>query len=181
MAGLPQGGVAYTGILCPLGMLWIAVGPRGLVRVDAFTDEVSFCYQVEREGWGIPEYRPEELGSVAGQFVDYFGGRRRRLDLAADLGRARPFQRAVLEAVLAVPYGAVRSYREIACAVDKPGATRAVGAAVATNPVSIVVPCHRIVRHDGTAGEYALRALGRCGVQYKLMLLRLEGVDLVAR
>lgn len=173
---LPFSGVVYTSVLSPLGMVWIAAGSRGLVRVDFFCDEAAFCHAVERDGRGIAEYAPDALAEAVRQLTEYFEGRRTAFDLPIDLSGVTGFQRAVLEAVFMVPYGEVASYRDVAYNVGKPGAMRAVGAAVATNPMGLVIPCHRIVRSDGTAGEYAVRTVGSCGVHYKLMLLALEGV-----
>jgi methylated-DNA-[protein]-cysteine S-methyltransferase len=179
---LPSSGIIYTGMLSPLGMLWVAAGPRGLVRLDCFSDEVEFCHELERAGGGTPrgypEYDSRRLAGVVDQLTEYFEGRRRVFDLPVDLSAVTGFQRSVLEGVLSVPCGQVQSYGDIARRAGKPGGARAVGAAVATNPIGIVVPCHRIVRSDGTPGEYAIRAVGSCGSQYKLLLLRLEGTRL---
>jgi methylated-DNA-[protein]-cysteine S-methyltransferase len=162
-------------MLSPLGTLWIAAGPQGLVRVDTFVDEVAFCHAIERDGYGIPRFAPAELDGITARFEEYFAGRRTDFDLPIDLGRQTPFRRAVLEAVHSVPYGEVQSYQDIAYRVGKPAAARAVAGVVATSPMSLVIPCHRIIRSDGTAGEYAVRTLGACGAHYKVMLLSLEG------
>jgi methylated-DNA-[protein]-cysteine S-methyltransferase len=173
---LPSQGVLYTAMLSPLGTLWIAAGPQGLVRVDSFVDEVAFCHAIERDGYGIPCLAPPELDGITAQFEEYFAGRRTAFALPIDLSRETPFRRAVLEAVLSVPFGVVQSYQDIAFSVGKPAAARAVAGVVATSPISLVIPCHRIIRSDGTAGEYAVRTLGSCGAHYKLMLLSLEGL-----
>ena len=169
--------IAYTAIPSPLGTMWIAAGPRGLLHAESFMDELEFCCAVERDGFGTPQRLPDSLDGIARELAEYFEGRRTVFEMPLDLSGLTPFRRAVLEAVAAVPYGTVQSYQDIAFRVGKPGATRAVGCAVATNPISIVIPCHRIIRADGTPGEYALRTLGRRGVVYKLMLLELEGVS----
>ena len=159
----------------PLGTLWIAATEQGVVRVDFCTDELDLCCGIERGGM-VPRFLPGALEGVVSQFGEYFEGRRTTFDLEVDLRGISGFQRAVLDAVRTVPYGAVRSYSEIAWRVGKPGAARAVGTAVAVNPVALVIPCHRIIRSDGKPGEYARRALGSRGVRYKLLLLGLEGV-----
>ena len=176
MVQLPSHDILYTAMLSPLGTLWIAAGPQGLVRVDSFVDEVAFCHAIERVGVGIPHFAPAQLDGITAQFEEYFAGRRTDFDLPIDLSRQTPFRRAVLEAVLSVPYGVVQSYQDIAFSVGKPAAVRAVAGVVATSPISLVIPCHRIIRSDGTAGEYAVRTLGSCGAHYKLMLLSLEGL-----
>ena len=173
---LPVKGIWYTCMLSPLGLLWVAAGSRGLLRVSSFTDEVSFCFELESSLGRAPRAMSRGLSWVVRQFDQYFAGQRVSFDLPLDLKGMTPFQRAALEAVKDVPYGAVASYGEIASRVGKPGAARAVGAAVAANPLSIVIPCHRVVRSDGTLGEYAYRTLGACGPHFKQQLLALEGV-----
>jgi methylated-DNA-[protein]-cysteine S-methyltransferase len=169
--------ITYTSIPSPLGTLWIAAGPKGLVAVDFAHDEVAFSFSVEGRGLGAPIYTENGLGGITEQLVQYFTGTRTTFDVAVDLSGLSAFQRAVLEAVRAVPWGEVRSYRDIARTVGKPSAARAVGSAVATNPISLVIPCHRIIRSDGTPGEYARRTLGSRGVERKLRLLTIEGIE----
>lgn len=113
---------------------------------------------------------------MALQFEEYFAGSRRVFDLDVDLTEMTPFQRTVLEAVMAVPWGEVRSYRDIAEAIGNPLAARAVGGALAACPASIVIPCHRIIKSDGSAGQYGLQPEGNRGTTKKLLLLALEGV-----
>lgn len=173
---LPAGGIWYTCMLSPLGLLWIAASPRGLLRVSSFTDEVSFCFELESSLRCAPRRTARGLLWAVRQLREYFAGQRVSFDLPLDLPGMRPFQRMALEAVKDVPYGAVTSYGEIAARAGKPGAAREVGAAVAANPLSIVIPCHRIVRSDGSLGEYAYRTLGACGPHFKQLLLALEGV-----
>jgi methylated-DNA-[protein]-cysteine S-methyltransferase len=170
--------IAYSSMSSPLGTLWLAAGDRGLVGVSSFVDELSFCLEMERLTRKTPQWTPEALSDVVKQLEDYFAGCRRVFDLELDLSGCTAFQRAVLGAVRNVPYGAVASYQDIAKMIGKPRAMRAVGGAVAMNPVSLVVPCHRIIRSDGTPGEYAVHTLGRRGVRYKVLLLALEGVEL---
>lgn len=164
--------IAYGSIDSPVGTLWIAVGHRGLAAVSFGVDEALFCHQVTRGAGAWPNYCPGGLDGVDDQLAEYFDGQRTSFDIPLDLGRLSAFQRSVLEAVHAVPYGTVQSYADIAWAVGKPGAARAAGSALAINPISIVIPCHRIIRSDGTLGEY-----GPSGVKYKLLLLALEGVE----
>jgi O-6-methylguanine DNA methyltransferase len=102
------------------------------------------------------------------QLAEYLGGRRTFFTVPLDLGDLPDFQAQVLELVLAVPFGQRTSYAHIAQRIGHPRAARAVGNAVATNPVPILVPCHRVVRLDGTWGHYAF------GGDLKTSLLRLE-------
>ncbi len=98
----------------------------------------------------------------------YLAGRLRSFSVPCDLKELSPFTRAVLRTAAEIPYGEVRSYRWVAEQAERPGATRAVGNALARNPIPIVIPCHRVVRSDGGLGGYSL------GLKWKRRLLRLE-------
>lgn len=101
------------------------------------------------------------------QILEFLEGKRRAFDLPLDL-RTTPFQRAVYEALLAIPYGETRTYGEIARAVGAPRAVRAVGAANGANPLPLVVPCHRVIAHGGKLGGYG------GGLALKRRLLAME-------
>jgi len=108
-------------------------------------------------------------GHAAGrELSSYFSGRLRSFSARCDLGGLPPFTRAVLKITARIPYGEVRSYRWVAERLGKPKAMRAVGNALARNPIPIIIPCHRVVRSDGTLGGYAL------GLNWKRRLLVLE-------
>ena len=105
------------------------------------------------------------------QLVEYFAGKRREFDLElAPYGTA--FQLRVWRALRDIPYGAVRNYGDVARAIGQPGAARAVGGAVGSNPLPIVIPCHRVIASDGTIGGYS------GGLAIKHRLLALEGAEL---
>jgi methylated-DNA-[protein]-cysteine S-methyltransferase len=161
----------------PVGPLWVASSDVGVAMASFGIDEVVFCHELEIAGYD-PEYDPVGVEPVVVELEEFFRGERTSFDLAVDLDRLPPFQREVLRAVAEVPYGMVRSYRDIAEAVGCPRAARAVGTAVAGNPVTFFIPCHRIVRSDGTLGEYGVRMWGRRGAEYKRTLLGREGVHL---
>jgi methylated-DNA-[protein]-cysteine S-methyltransferase len=108
------------------------------------------------------------LDPLARELDDYFAGRRHGFDVPLDLRLARGFRLAVLRHLSEIPYGSTESYAEVAVASGSPKAVRAVGSACATNPLPIVVPCHRVVRSDGSLGGY----LG--GLPTKQRLLALE-------
>jgi O-6-methylguanine DNA methyltransferase len=114
------------------------------------------------------EEAPDLLRSYTKQLDEYFSGRRREFTFPLDL-RGTDFQLACWQALLAIPYGETRSYADIARAVDKPNAFRAVGMANNRNPVAIVVPCHRVIASDGTLCGYG------GGLDVKRKLLELEG------
>lgn len=108
---------------------------------------------------------------AAGELEEYFRGRRRSFSVQPDLSGLAPFQRSVLEATAAVPPGAVVTYGEIARRIGRPRAVRAVGTALARNPVPLIVPCHRVLPAGGRLGNYS-----GGGPEVKRWLLELEGV-----
>ena len=120
--------------------------------------------------WPEAPTHPVLLEAVA-QLRDYFAGRRTQFELPLDLHGGTAFQQSVWQALLAIPAGATASYGDIGQRLGRPSAMRAVGAAVGRNPVSIVVPCHRVVGRDGSLTGYA-GGLGR-----KRALLELERAD----
>ena len=111
--------------------------------------------------------QPAALAGALTQLTEYFAGQRQVFDLPLDL-RGTPFQQRVWQAVLVVPYGETRTYGQIAVAIGKPAAARAVGAANGRNPISIVVPCHRVIGASGSLTGYA------GGLERKRLLLELE-------
>ncbi len=162
--------VAYRIIDSPVGGLLLAATSEGLVRV-AFDceDHDSVLARL------AVQISPRILGSsgrldaVARQLDEYFAGRRRRFEVAVDLRLARGFRRTVLDHLVEIPYGSTASYASIAAFSGSPAAVRAVGTACGHNPVPVVIPCHRVVRSDGTIGQY----LG--GTEAKHTLLAIEG------
>jgi len=161
--------VAYRTIATPVGELLLAGTERGLVRV-AFPrqghDEVlaSLAQTVSPRILRAPG----RLDQASRQLGEYFDGRRTVFDLPLDFRLATGFRRAVLAHLPAIPYGRTESYAQVAAATGSPKAVRAVGTACARNPLPVVVPCHRVVRSDGTAGGYA------GGPDAKHVLLTLE-------
>ena len=109
------------------------------------------------------------LRQARGQLLEYLAGRRKVFDLRLDLSAGTAFQRRVWEALQAIPYGGLWSYRGLATRVGGVQYARAVGGAVGANPLPIVVPCHRVVAHDATIGGFS------CGLPAKRRLLALEG------
>jgi len=111
---------------------------------------------------------PARLDAAARELDEYFAGRRSRFDLPLDFRLSRGFRRAVLSHLNEIGYGTTASYAAVAAAAGNPKAVRAAATACATNPLPLVVPCHRVVRSDGTIGGYA------GGVDVKKALLALE-------
>jgi methylated-DNA-[protein]-cysteine S-methyltransferase len=161
--------VAYRTVDTPIGPLLIASTPAGLVRL-AFALENHDRVLASLAARISPRVllAPGRLDPVARQLDEYFSGRRKQFDLPVDLQLASGFRRAVLELLLGVGYGVTATYSSLAAASGSPRAIRAVGSACATNPIPIVVPCHRVVRSDGTIGQYG------GGTEVKRTLLRLE-------
>lgn len=162
--------VAYRTMDSPLGSLLLAATPAGLVRV-AFEGENHDDVLMELSKAISPRILRSSRGvdDVARQLDEYFAGRRRVFEVPVDLQLSKGFRRAVLTHLLDIPYGVTESYTVVARSAGNPGAVRAAGSACATNPIPLVVPCHRVVRSDGTFGQY------RGGTEAKHLLLALEG------
>jgi methylated-DNA-[protein]-cysteine S-methyltransferase len=163
--------VAYRVVDTPLGKLLLAATERGLVRVayEREGHDAVLALLTERLSPRILE-APARLGEAARQVEEYFAGRRTSFDVPLDLSLSAGFRRTVLQHLSDIGYGRTESYAEVARAVGNPRAVRAVGSACATNPLPVVVPCHRVLRSDGSLGGY----IG--GLDAKASLLRLEAV-----
>lgn len=165
--------IAYDQLeVSPLGPLWLALGPHGLLAVEYGGREADLLRYLDKSRPGQPRRRdPAALAEVKQQLAAYLNGERQAFGLAVDLSGLTEFQQRVLQAARQVPRGQVSTYSQIAKRLGKPGAVRAVGQALRRNPVPIVVPCHRVVAADGSLGGYG----GEMGSQRKIALLRLEG------
>jgi methylated-DNA-[protein]-cysteine S-methyltransferase len=162
--------VAYAGVDTPFGRLLVAATPRGLVHVSfpELPSDAVLEGLAERLSPRILE-APERLDEVRRELDEYFEGKRRRFNLPLDWSLTRGFRRSVLRATARIDYGQVRSYAEIAERAGSPRAVRAAGNALGSNPIPVVVPCHRVVRTGGALGGYG------GGLERKEYLLRLEG------
>jgi methylated-DNA-[protein]-cysteine S-methyltransferase len=164
--------VAYRAVDSPVGSLLIAATPVGLVRLafgreghDAVLQNLS-----DRVSSRLL-HAPARLDAVAHQLDEYFSGRRHSFDVPLDWQLSKGFRRTVLgHLAVDIDYGTTASYGTLARLSGSPKAVRAVGTTCATNPIPVVVPCHRVVRADGTLGGY------RGGPAAKRALLDLEGV-----
>ena len=161
--------VAYAELDSPLGPLTVFVTPRGLVRVGygAAQDEVG---EVADRLSPRMLAAPERTDDVRRELDDYFAGRRQSFDLPLDWSLVRGFAGNVLQATARIPFGSVSTYREVASDAGSPRAYRAAGNALGSNPIPIVVPCHRVLHSGGGLGGYT------GGLDRKRFLLRLEGV-----
>lgn len=152
----------------PVGPLLLAATPRGLVRVG-FGGEEGVLDELAAAVSPRVVHLPSRLDGVRRQLDEYFAGDRRHFDVDLDRQLSHGYRRTVLEALSAVPYGETVSYKDLAERTGKPKASRAVGSAMATNPIPIVVPCHRVLLTGGALGGYG------GGIATKVWLLRLEG------
>jgi methylated-DNA-[protein]-cysteine S-methyltransferase len=164
--------VAVSTVESPVGDLLVAVSGQGLVRL-AFDPVHVLDDLAARISPRVVE-APARLDPVRRELDEYFEGRRREFDIAVDLSLASGFRREVLEATARIPAGHVTTYGALAAQVGKPRAARAVGNAVGSNPVAIVVPCHRVVPAGGGVGNYG------GGPERKAFLLDLEHARLDA-
>jgi methylated-DNA-[protein]-cysteine S-methyltransferase len=161
--------VAYRTMDSPYGTVLLAATDHGLVRV-AFELE-GFAEVLQDLADAISPrilLAPRRLDDAARQLDEYFVGRRQTFELSLDLVLAKGFRRSVLEYLPHLAYGTTASYGSVAAAVHHPKAARAVGTACATNPLPLIIPCHRVIKHDGTVGSYL------AGASVKRQLLALE-------
>ena len=156
----------------PVGRLLLAATTEGLVRVAYESEGHDRVLQdlATRIGPRVLE-APAALGDAARQVDEYFAGDRRVFDLRLDWRLTAGFREAVLRNLPRIGFGATATYAAVASLAGRPRAVRAVGTACATNPLPVVVPCHRVVRSDGGLGGY----LG--GTEAKRLLLSLEGME----
>ena len=165
--------LVYDAVPSPVGPLVLVVSATGLRGLH-----IGDVADVHAAWGGTPGRGPardiQAVRPFAQQLAEYFVGSRRVFDLPLDLSGVRPFGQAVLRAALEIRFGSVASYREIAAQLGTPSAARAVGGALARNPIPIIVPCHRVLRSDGSLAGYV------GGSAVKRFLLRHEGVLLVA-
>lgn len=153
-----------------LAPIWAAVTGRGVWAAAYGMEEVDFLAEAHRRGPAKFVYDADKVAPVLKQMEEFLRGKRRRFEVKVDWGGMTEFQVAVRKAVMAVPYGSTASYGDIAAAVGKPQAPRAVGGVQATNPISFIIPCHRIIGADGSLHGYG----GFGGLKTKAWLLELE-------
>jgi methylated-DNA-[protein]-cysteine S-methyltransferase len=163
-------GIAYAVLDSPIGDLLVASTRQGLVRIGlpaedpgAVLDELASRLSLE-----LAE-SPRRVAAPRRELDEYFAGTRRRFTLPLDWAEARGFRRRALEAMSRLPFGETVTYKELATRAGNPRAARAAGHACATNPIPIVVPCHRVIGSDGSLHGYT------GGLQVKEFLLELEG------
>ncbi len=155
-----------------LGPIWVAVSAAGLAAVLMKATEAEMRAYLQPAPAIVDRRRTEEALS---QIVAYLDGQRQAFDLPIDWSVMAPFQAQVLRLVCAIPYGQTRTYGAIAAELEMSNGARAVGRANATNPMPLVIPCHRVLGSDGRLHGYG----GPGGVVTKAWLLQLEGSRLL--
>jgi methylated-DNA-[protein]-cysteine S-methyltransferase len=162
--------VAYGFADSPFGRLMVAVTPRGLVRLDYPDRDLDESLQ-ELASELSPRIleAPKATDQVRRELDEYFAGTRREFSVPVDMSPLLGFRRRVLEQTARIPYGSVSTYAEVAQRAGSPRGMRAAGNALGSNPIPIVVPCHRVLRSGGGLGGYT------GGLDRKVTLLQLEG------
>ena len=156
----------------PLGDLWLACSARGLVALKWENEGEKLLHYITQRLKAEVEENPRRLALAASEMREYLSGRRKRFSIQIDWSTLRSFQREALLATYAIPYGQTTTYGELAQQLGRPRSARAIGRAEATNPMPIVIPCHRVLGADGK-----LRGYGG-GLEIKKWLLQLEGAVL---
>jgi methylated-DNA-[protein]-cysteine S-methyltransferase len=173
ITGKKEEELAYSTAESPFGPLLVVVSPKGLVRVGFPEDDVDD--QLERLAADITPRiveDPRRLQDVTSQLDRYFEGKLTAFEIPIDWASVAGFRRRVLVATARIPYGSVATYTQMAQKAGSPKASRAAGSALGSNPVPIVVPCHRVLRTGGNLGGYG------GGLDRKRFLLQLEGAIL---
>jgi methylated-DNA-[protein]-cysteine S-methyltransferase len=168
-----KGKIVYYGYAprTRVGPLFVAVNDRGVVALDFGLSEQEFVARVSHRAKATLIRSDDVAAAALKQVQEYLAGRRTKFDLPLDMSAMSEFQRRVLTIALKIPRGKYLTYGDVAKAIGKPQASRAVGQALGHNPVPIVIPCHRVLGSDGSLHGYS----GGGGIQTKAWLLRLEG------
>jgi methylated-DNA-[protein]-cysteine S-methyltransferase len=162
--------IAYTTIDSPLGRLLLAATEHGLARVAFEREDLDGVLEKLAARISSRILRaPRRLDPAARELDEYFARKRKRFTIEVDFTLSRGFRLTVQHYLHGIDYGHTRSYKQVAADVGNPQAVRAVGTACSTNPLPVVVPCHRVLRSDGGLGGY----IG--GLDAKAALLELEG------
>jgi methylated-DNA-[protein]-cysteine S-methyltransferase len=160
---------AIAALTTPLGRMIIAVGKKGMRMVTG-----GHMRSSKHRGSKPDPKEAKELARAVKELREYFLGKRKHFTVRVDLSQGTPFQQKVWRELQKIQYGKVVSYGELARRIGKPGCARAVGQAVGSNPVGIIVPCHRVIAANGKIGGWS----GSGGIAGKKALLQLEGAKL---
>ena len=164
-----EGVVSYTTFKNRFGLTGLASSQRGLIRLANNIPNEKAFESILVKGLGFQINKdPKHFDILIKQFQKYFIGELKSFEFPLDLRLGTTFQQKVWKALLTIPYGATRSYKWLAQSIKVPNSTRAVGNANGQNPLSIIIPCHRVIRENGELGGYT------GGIQVKRKLLQLE-------
>jgi methylated-DNA-[protein]-cysteine S-methyltransferase len=164
--------IFYDGLKdSPVGQIFIAVDDQGVVAIKIDLSESEFISQLEQKYKTAIIRSPDKTADAIAQLQDYFDGKRSSFSLNINFKDLTQFQQKVLRATLEIPHGEITTYGEIARRLGKVRLARAVGQALARNPIPIVIPCHRVLSADGSLHGYS----GGKGLETKGQLLQLEG------
>lgn len=161
--------IQWSSTPSPLGEVYFAVNAIGLCSLDFGVSQEQFVNHLDP--LARTEENPQALAHYIQEISEYFQGQRQHFTLPVDLSGMTPFQRRVLDVALSIPAGDVWTYGEVARRIGNPKASRAVGRALGSNPVPIVVPCHRVIASDGSLTGYSAGG----GIASKKWLLQMEG------
>jgi O-6-methylguanine DNA methyltransferase len=173
--------VHVASVDAPWGATLVAAWDRGVVACESTVPFEPFVERLQRRlRADVVQTRHAVLDRAVAQLEEFLADRRRAFDLPIDLSDRPAWDQAVLRAVGDVPWGTVASYAQIARALDRPGAARATGGAIARSPIGIIVPCHRIITANGTLGGYGVDGFGSRidHLRLKRELLLREGIDI---
>jgi methylated-DNA-[protein]-cysteine S-methyltransferase len=154
----------------PLGIIWVATSQNGLSAIGYPTTQDEFTHRLQKRHSARIEFSSEKVQEAVTQLCEYAAGKRMEFDLPIDWSVLNKFQQKVLKITFDIPYGETRTYKEIAIETGNPHAARAVGRAQATNPMPIVIPCHRVVGSDSKMHGYGAGE----GIRTKVWLLEHE-------
>ena len=164
--------INYTVFKNPIGLTGLIASSNGLLRlINKLPTEKSIEKHLVQLTHGKITKKPSEFKDLINQFSKYFDGNLKSFDFPLDLSLGTPFQQKVWKKLITIPYGKTRSYKWLASSIKNPQASRAVGNANGKNPLSIIIPCHRVVRENGELGGYT------GGINIKRYLLDLEQVN----
>jgi methylated-DNA-[protein]-cysteine S-methyltransferase len=154
----------------PIGPLWVALSDMGVMLIDWSMEQSEFTHKLIKCFNMNAVYDKTRTEEPLHQLSEYLVGIRRQFNLSLDLTRLSQFQSQVLQLTLDIPYGQTSTYKKIAARIGNPHAARAVGRVEATNPIPLVIPCHRVIGSDGGLHGYG----GPGGINLKSWLLKLE-------
>ena len=161
--------ISYTVFKNPVGLTGLISSSDGLIRlINNLVDEKSIEKHLTQLTNGDISKKASHFKDLIKQFSLYFDGKLKKFDHPLDLRLGTPFQQKVWKKLLTIPYGKTHSYKWLAQSIKNPKASRAVGNANGKNPLSIIIPCHRVVKGNGDMGGYT------GGVSIKRLLLKLE-------